>query len=233
MRGATTTLAIALGIGLLASGPAWAGDLKIGKDPLETDGDGKLTKAAQAAAVTEVEAEAGNEAWVLHLWAQIDNPAQGPLYVEFYRQREGKELVAHRHEIADYAGDKYVSVDVEIDRSEGFRPGETVDLAFVQNVGGKDAKKAKAKVSLLASSVPEPAPEEDAPEEDAPEEDAPEEDDAAASEPEPAAAPAGPPPVEPSETKGCRVGAEPGSAGWWSVLALVLVARTRRTLTGS
>lgn len=223
MRGTTTTLVAALGIGLLTSTLAWAGDLKIGKEPLETDDKGKLTKAGQAAAVTEIEAEPGNEAWRLHLWAQIDKPAEGPLYVEFYRQREGKELVAHRHEIADYAGDKYVSVDLEIDRSEGFRAGETVDLAFVQNVGGRDAKKAKAKVTLAASSAPEPAPEPEEPEEpEAPEE-------PAAPEPaasEPAAAPAGPPPVEPADKKGCRAGATTPAS--WAVWALVLAGVPRR-----
>lgn len=230
MRGATTTLVAALGIGLLTSSLAWAGDLKIGKEPLDTDDDGKLTKAGQAAAVTEIEAEPGNEAWRLHLWAQIDKPAEGPLYVELYRQREGKELVAHRHEIADYAGDKYVSVDLEIDRSEGFRAGETVDLAFVQNVGGRDAKKARAKVTLVASSAPEPAPEPEEPEE--PEEpDAPEAPDDAPdpSAPQPAAAPDGPPPVEPTDKKGCRAGATTPPVSWavWA-LALAGVPRRRR-----
>ena len=231
MRGATTTLVAVLGLGLLASGPAWAGDLKIGKEPLETDDSGKLTKAGQAAAVTEIEAEPGNDAWMLHLWAQIDKPAEGPLYVEFYRQREGKELVAHRHEIADYAGDKFVSVDLEIDRSEGFRPGETVDLAFVQNVGGKDVKKAKAKVTLEASSAPEPtpAPEPEEPEEE-PTDDAPEGDGSAAA-PEPAA-PAEPPPVESGDKKGCRAGATTPPAAWavWA-LALAAVPRRRRGST--
>lgn len=228
MRGVTTTL-VTLAIGLLASGPAWAGDLKIGKDTLETDDDGKLTKAGQSAAVTEVEAAPGNEEWTLHLWAQIDKPAQGPLYVEFYRKRDGKELVAHRHEIADYAGDKYVSVEIMIDRSQGFAAGEMVDLAFVQNVGGRDAKKAKATVALKASTAPEPAPEpedEPEPEDDLDDEEEAEDDGGEAVDPEPAAASAGPPPVEPGDKKGCRAGATTPT-GWWAVVVLALVARRR------
>lgn len=223
---ATTTLVAALAIGLLASGLAWAGDLKIGKDPLETDDAGKLTKAGQSAAVTEIEAAPGNEEWTLHLWAQIDKPAEGPLYVEFYRKRDGKELVAHRHEIADYAGDKYVSVEIVIDRSQGFAPGEMVDLAFVQNVGGRDAKKAKASVALKASTAPEPKDEEPEPEDELDDEQEAEDEGSEAAEPEPAAAPAGPPAVEPGDKKGCRTGATTPT-GWWAVVVIALVARRR------
>lgn len=202
MRHASWFAVAALGSVLLASAPVRAGDLKVGAQALETDDDGKLTKAAASAAVTELEAEPGDEAWVLHLWGKVDKPAVGPLYVELYRDRDGKMLVAHRHEIADYEGDPYLSLELEIGRDEGFRPGDKIEIAFVQNVGGKDVKKSKGKLTLAKSSAPPPR---DEPEPEPEDEEAPEDDPAEADTPAPT--PDAPPPVAPAADKGCTIGA--------------------------
>ncbi len=214
MRTAMWIGAVALGAALLVSPTAMAGELMLGAESLETDGKGKLTKAAREKTITELEASPGDESWTLHLWARIDSPAVGPLYLEFYRTRNDKRLVAHRIEFAEYGGDKYLSMDVELFRTDGFKVGETVDMAFVQNVGGRDATKAKAKLTLLASSVqPEPEPDEEP--ESEPE--------AAAPAPEPTA----PPPVAPADKKGCRVG-DPTGVPWLMVLPLWGLAMLRR-----
>jgi hypothetical protein len=216
-----------LAASLLGSATAWAGELVVGAEPLEVDGSGKLTKAGREKAVTKIESSVpGDEVWSLFLWAKIDNPAVGPLYLEFYRNYQGKQLMAHRVEFAEYAGDKFVSMDVEISRSEGFRAGETVDVAFVQNVGGRDVKKAKGKLELLASSKPAPKPEKEAAgEEEEEEEKDPNEAREIAS--DPAGDPSSePPPVESGDKKGCTVG---GSAPplSWALLGLVALRRRR------
>jgi MYXO-CTERM domain-containing protein len=226
MRAANWYTAIVVGSLLLASAPAWAGEVKVGFEPLDTDDSGKLTKEAADQAVTTLEAQPGNESWMVNLWAKIDNGADGPIYIEFGRVRDGRRLIAAREEIADYAGDKYLSASVEIFRSDGFRPEEVIQVAFVQNIGGKDAIKASTDVTLAASSAPEPkaeAPDEPPPEDDL---DGPDEDDAA-----PAAAPPspdGPPPVESGDKKGCTIAGPTPAPAWMLLVALLALPRRRR-----
>lgn len=179
-----------------------------------------MTKTARDSAVTELEAAPGDDAWTLHMWAKIDNAADGPLYLEFYRERGGKRLVAHRQEYLEYDGAPYITFELEIWRSDGFRVGETVELAFVQNVGGKDVTKAKTKLTLAASSAPapkdDPEPAADEPAEPSQDEDA----------PGAAAEPSAPPPVAPP-SKGCRVG-DPTATPSWALLGLLALTRRRR-----
>ena len=209
--------------------PAWAGEAKVGAEPLDTDGSGKLTKAGQAAAVSEIEAQPGDDLWVLHLWAKIDNGAEGPLYIEIGKNRDGRRLVSKRESIDDYAADKYVSATVELERADGFKPDQLIEVAFVQNVGGKDAIKAKVDVTLKASSAPPPKAEE--PEEEEPEDEdeaeAEDEDEEATPAPEPT--PAAPPPVESGDKKGCTVtGHAPTPGAALLLLGLVALRRRRR-----
>jgi hypothetical protein len=201
--------------------PAWAGELLVGAEPLEVGDDGNITKAGRSAAVTKLEALPGNSAWVLHLWAKVDNGAVGPMYVEFYRHHEGRRLTAYRDEIADYAGGKFVSHTVEIPRTRGFRAGETIELVFTQSLVGKgDVKYVKAKIELEKSSQPDPEPEPEPEPEDEPEDDLEEE---ASTVPEPEPAPE-PPPIEPASKKGCTLAATTPHAA----LALLLLAAFRR-----
>ena len=219
------------GVLLLGSGAAWAGELKIGAEPHELDDKGKLTKDARAKAVTELESSVpGDELWSLFLWAKIDNGADGPLYLEFYREYQGKTLMAHRMEYDGYGGERYITMDVEIGRSEGFRTGETITIAFVQNMGAKDVKKAKATVKLLASSKkPEPPPSGDDDGGDGPVEG---ETDALAGEdePDPPDADPEPPPIEPTKKKGCTIGT--AVPPLWLLLGIIGMARGRRFSPG-
>jgi hypothetical protein len=211
------TLVVAFGV----STPAWAGEILVGVEPLEVDDDGKITKAGRSAAVESVEALPGDTGWVLHLWGKIDRGAVGPLYIEFYRDHDGRTLTAHREEHDAYGGDKFVSYTVELPQGRGFRAGETVELAFVQALAKGDVKHAKTKVELTRSSQPAPEPMESA-EPDEPDEALEDDvaDDASPPAPEPAIEP---PPVEPAGKKGCTMGAtSPGA------LALLLLAAVRR-----
>lgn len=225
---------------LLLPVKAWAGEVLIGPEPFETDNKGNVTKASRAKAITEVEANADGDAWTLYIWARIDSPAVGPLYLEFFRERNGKKLTAYREEILDFAGDKYISMDLEIYRSDGFKADETVEMAFLQNVGGKDAKKAVTNITLKPSSAPPPAKADDDDDDEGEDEgeddgegedegdDGDDEDDGAD-----AAADAGatappteaPPPVSSGDKKGCSVGSP---AGWSWMLLLVVAAWSRR-----
>ncbi len=232
MRTGSWILAAVASAMLWTSSPAWAGEAKVGAEPLDTDGSGKLTKAGQAAAVSEIEAQPGDEVWVLHLWAKIDNGADGPLYIEIGKNRDGRRLVSKRESIDDYAADKYVSATVELDRSDGFKPDQVVEVAFVQNMGGKDAIKATVEVTLKASSAPPPAAETPEPEEE--DEDGEDEDDDGEDKdddatPSPEPTPATPPPVESGDKKGCTVGGHaPTPSAALLLLCLGAVATRRR-----
>src|SRR5690606_40590056 len=107
---------------------ALAGEVVFGSEALPTDDSGKLTAEGRKAAVTELPSEPGEELWNLHLWAKIDKGGPGPLYVEFFgKLPDGKKYLAYRHEKADYQGEKYVSMDIELDGSAGFNKGHTYD----------------------------------------------------------------------------------------------------------
>ncbi len=214
------------GVLLLGSTAAWAGELLVGVEPLPVDDAGKVTKEGKAKAVSEIESSVpGDEVWMLYIWAKIDNPAEGPIYLEFYRNHEGKQLMAHRVDYDEYEGDPYISMDVEITRNDGFRIGDAFEVAFVQNVGGKDVKKAKGKIKLLASSKPAPAPEEA--EGEGEEEVDPNEAKEIGEAPSGGDEGGGPPPVEGGDKKGCTVGGV-APAPWLLLLGGVGLSRARR-----
>jgi hypothetical protein len=204
MRPTKWLMAAALCGVLLGSSTAWAGELLVGAEPLPVGDDGNITKDAKGKAVAEIESSVpGDEAWTLYIWAKIDNPAIGPIYLEFYRRHDGRELMAHRVPYEEYDGGKFLRMDVEITRNDGFKSGETLDVAFVQNVGGKDVKKAKGKITLLKSSKPMPKGEEADEDEDEEEEVDPNEAKEIAETPPEESTP---PEVESGDKKGCTVG---------------------------
>lgn len=131
--------ALALGVGLLAAPDAFAGDVKFGAKPLETDDSGKLTDAGKGAAVKQLPSNPGEEVWPLHLWAQIDKGAPGPLYVEFFDKLpgSGKRYKAWAYEHAGYEGEKYVTLDIELEGDVGFNKGHTytVEISQLDNKG--------------------------------------------------------------------------------------------------
>lgn len=233
MRLTTTLPVLVIAAGLLAVTPAWAGELKIGVEPLETNDKGELTDAGRAAAVTEVEAEPGNERWTLYLYARLDKRVvEGPLYVEVYRERKGKQLPVFRKEHPSYARALYVSMDIELDAADGFHVDETVEVAFIQNVAGRTTKWAKTPLTLRASSAP-PEPEDEAPVADELDgEDEDEDEDEGEGEAAAPAQPATPEPPPVTTTKrGCQVGGHEPSASL--ALLLVLLGLRRRQTSSS
>src|SRR5262249_7250952 len=119
--------ALALGIGLLAAPHAFAGEVKFGAQPLETDDAGKITDAGKKGASKQLPRRPGEEVWPLHLWAQIDKGAPGPLYVEFFDKLpgSGKRYKAWAYEHSTYDGEKYVTLEIELEGDVGFNKGHT------------------------------------------------------------------------------------------------------------
>lgn len=212
---------------------AWAGDVKFGAEPLATDDSGKLTDAGRQAAVTDLPSEPGEELWILHVWAQIDKGAPGPLYADFIgKLPDGKSYTAFRHEHAEYDGEKFVSYPIELDGNSGLNKGKTytVNLKQISNKG-KDILLASSKVTLVYTDAPaEPESSDEGGDTDGASEDvsAQDEFDTLGA----GGGDDGPPPVESKGKKGCAVDAHAyGSPGWLMLLMLGAVARRRRNRT--
>jgi MYXO-CTERM domain-containing protein len=140
----------ALTMALLAPAVAYAGDVKIGAEPLATDDEGKLTAEGKKAATDTLKSEPGEELWIAHVWAKIDNGGPGPLYVEFIGDRPGGgKYTALRHEKSDYQGEKYVSMEIELDGNTGFNKGKTYAVKVLQvSPKGKDIVLAQSKITI-------------------------------------------------------------------------------------
>lgn len=227
--------ALALGVGLLAAPQAFAGEVKFGAKPFETDDAGKLTEAGRSAAVKQLPSLPGEEKWVLHLWAQLDKGAPGPLYVEFFDKLpgSGKRYRAHQHEHAGYEGEKYFSLEMELEGDVGFNKGHTytVELSQVDNKG-KNLILATGQIELVyTEGKPEDAEEEDDEgDEEGDDEQSDEQDEldsfAGGEEGEGGE---GPPPVtSPSKKKGCSVDPGVGAAPGLLVLMVLGAASVRR-----
>jgi hypothetical protein len=158
--GRAAALSLALSV-VGAPGLARAGELKFAGRPMEIDADGKLTKDARSGAKGEVESESPDEeSWVVHVWAQIDKGAEGPLYLEFTREHAGARLMAYSHEHADYGGEKFVSLTIELSRSMGFRFDDQLDVEALQ-IEENDKRRvlARGKLTLRKSTkASSPAP---------------------------------------------------------------------------
>ena len=117
----------------LAGATALAGEIKIGQDnELETSDKGALTPAGKKAAVTELDNVPGEDLWVAHIWAQLDRPAPGPLYIEFWQKINGQDAIAKRHEEADFEGDKFINIAVELEGNLGFNKDREYSIRIIQ-----------------------------------------------------------------------------------------------------
>jgi len=225
---ATATLAAIVCVPQLA----WAGEVKFGAEPLETDDSGKLTDTGRRAAVTELPSQPGEELWILHVWAQIDKGAPGPLYADFIgKLPDGKPYTAYRHEYGQYEGEKFVSYEMELDGNEGFNKGKTYTVNLKQiSSKGKDIVLASSKITLAYTEAP-PEPEGSG------EGDTDGGDDELSAQDEldtlgGGGGDDGPPPVENKGKKGCAVDPHAyGTPGWLMLLMLGAAARRRRNRT--
>lgn len=229
----TLLASVLLGAALLGPSVAYAGEIVIGAEPLPTDDQGKLTAEGRKKAAKELPSEPGEELWQVHVWAKIDKGAPGPLYVEFEgKLPDGKPYkVPFRHEKPDYEGEKFVSMDFEIEGNHGFNKGKTYDVKLVQvGTKGNDLILARDKVTLTYT---EPKAEQgdgagdtdggDTEGDD--QADAQDELDTLVGGEEPAGDSAGPPPVEPpGKKKGCSVGAGQATGAMGIPAALGLFA---------
>jgi hypothetical protein len=151
---------LALGLTLLVSTTALAGEMKFGEGSgsLETDDDGKLTAAGKESVLKELDKIPGEDAWDLNVWLKLDKPkgVEGPLYVEFYQTVSGKEYIVHRHEI-DYDGSKYWTEAILLEGNQGFNKDREYRVQVIQNDGKRDIKLAGAKIKLINTGrEPEP-----------------------------------------------------------------------------
>ncbi len=147
----------ALAATLLVPAAAFAGEVKFGADPLETDDKGKLTDGGRSAAVDSIASEPGEEVWHAHVWAKIDKGGPGPLYIEFFgKLPNGKPYLTYRHEHGGYQGEPYVSLDVELEGNQGFNKGKTYNVKVTQvSSKGKDLLLASSKLTLTYTEPPE------------------------------------------------------------------------------
>jgi len=211
---------------LLVPAVARAGEVLIGTEPLATDDSGKITAEGRKAAVKTLPSEPGEELWIAHVYAKIDKGGPGPLYVEFIGNRSGVgEFKAYSHEKSDYQGEKFVSMQIDLDgNSASFNKGSTYQVKVLQVApdGKKDIVFARNEISLEYVE-PEPDGGMDGAEGDTEGPDMSaqdeldtlvggEEDRASGDDPEP-------PPVAPKDKKGCRVEPE-GFTGFSGLLAL-------------
>lgn len=225
----------ALAAPLLVSATALAGEIKIGQQPLATDDKGNLTADGKKAAVSELDNVPGEDIWVAHVWAKIDNGGAGPLYFEFYQDIGGQSSLVQRTEYdGEYNGEKFVSAELELPGRLGFNKNREYTIKALQvSAKGKDLELAKGKIKLIKSGKEPPKEEKDEEEEDElAEQDAA---DSLGGEEEPEGdKPTGgnteaPPPVEPKK-KGCSIDGE-GLGGWSGALILLGLgglATTRR-----
>jgi MYXO-CTERM domain-containing protein len=222
--------ALALGVGLLAAPQAFASDVKFGAKPLEIDDKGKITEAGKSAAVKQLPSNPGEELWPLHLWAQIDKGAPGPIYVEFFDKLpgSGKRYKAWAYEHTGYEGEKYLSLEIELKGDVGFNKGHTytVEVSQLDNKG-KNLVLASGQLELVYT---EGKPEDEEGEDDG-EDGEGKDDESAQDELDSLGGPdenndggggeAPPPVTSPGKKKGCSV--DPGTGAAPGVLALILL----------
>jgi len=219
--------AVAFTGALLVAAPAFAGEIKFGKEPLAVDGDGKLTDAGSKAAVEEIPSVPGDEEWVVHLWARLDKAGPGALNVEFYgKTPDGQRYLAYRHVENNFEGGKYVVLELDLEDGQGFNKNHTYTVEITQlDDKNRDVKLATGKLKLGWTPAPaEPEGKDDAGKED--EGEAEEEGDDASQDAHDTLGET-PPPVESGKKKGCAI--EPDTdAGALGVLVLLAAGFIRR-----
>ncbi|MDC0718488.1 MYXO-CTERM sorting domain-containing protein [Nannocystis bainbridge] len=224
------TLPSAFALAALSSTVAYAGEVKVGATPIEIDGTGKITAKGKSAVVDTLDEVPGEDRWIAYVHAKLENPAPGPLYVEFFQELDGNRSSVWRHDENDFAGDKWFYGELELDGRKGFNKNRTYDIKVTQvNAKGKELTLASGKIKLIKSGKKPEAPKEDESAEDkaAAEQDAHDSlgggdgndgSGGGGSSSTPDSANEGPPPVE--KKKGCSVDAD-GNA--WNG-AMVLMA---------
>ncbi|MCY0988449.1 MYXO-CTERM sorting domain-containing protein [Nannocystis sp. ILAH1] len=221
------TLSSAFALAALSSAAAYAGEVKVGATPIEIDGTGKITAKGKSAVVDTLDEVPGEDRWIAYVHAKLENPAPGPLYIEFFQELDGNKSSVWRHDENDFAGDKWFYGELELDGRKGFNKNRTYDIKVTQvNAKGKELTLASGKIKLIKSGKKPEAAKEDETKEDeaAAEQDAHDslggdgDGGGGSSTPAPDSASEGPPPVE--KKKGCSVDAD-GNA--WNG-AMVLLA---------
>ena len=165
--------------------------------------------------------------------------AEGPLYVEFYQNVQGKEYIVMRHEDPDYGGERhYTTTTIELQGNVGFNKDREYRVQIVQNNGQRDLVLAKGSVKLIDTGRKAEGAEEEGKEEgeEEAEEEGEEEEEEEEEEEDEGAADGGadgeaPPPVEdPGKKKGCSVGDDGGlgALGGAGLGILLLAGALRR-----
>lgn len=208
---------------LCSASVAWAGEIKFGTTKLDVDDKGNLTADGRKAVVDTVDEVPAEDRWEVHLWAKLDNAAEGPLYFQFSQSLNGTSSDVWRFDEENYPGGKYFSADIELLGGKGFNKDRTYDVRAVQvSAKGKDITLATGKIKLIKSGK-KPAKDPNEEEEVDPDQDA--HDSLAGDEPEGGdpkpTSDETPPPVEPKAKKGCSIDSD-GSAWNGALLLLVL-----------
>lgn len=154
------TLSTAFALAALCSTAALAGEVKIGTAPIELDDKGKVKN--KDVIVDTVDEIPGEDVWKVFVYARLDNPAPGPLYIEFYQDVDGNKSLVWRHDEPDFQGDKYIIAEVELEGRKGFNKNRTYDIKVTQvSPKGKDLTLATGKIKLIKSGKkPEPSKDE-------------------------------------------------------------------------
>lgn len=154
------TLSTAFALAALCSTAALAGEVKIGTAPIELDDKGKIKN--KDVVVDTVDEIPGEDVWKVYFYAKLDNPAPGPLYIEFYQELDGNKGLVWRHDENDFAGDKTINIELELEGRKGFNKNRTYDIKVAQvSPKGKDLTLATGKIKLIKSGKkPEPSKDE-------------------------------------------------------------------------
>lgn len=213
------TLSTAFALAALCSTVALAGEVKVGTGPIQLDDKGKIT--SKDVLVDTLDEIPGEDVWKAFVYAKLDNPAPGPLYVEFYQDLDGNKTLVWRHEEPDFQGDKYINVELDLEGGKGFNKNRTYDIKVTQvSAKGKDLTLATGKIKLIKSGKKppkDPNEEEEAdPDQDAHDSLAGDEPDTGDEKPKEA-----PPPVEPKAKKGCSIDSD--SSTWNGALFLLVL----------
>lgn len=161
------TLSTAFVLTTLGSTAALAGEIRVGATPIEVDDKGKITSKGKSAVVDTLDEVPGEDRWVAHIFARLENPAPGPLYIEFYQELDGEKTMVWRHDINDFQGDKWINEEVELEGGRGFNKNRTYDIKVTQvSPKGKDLVLAQGTKIKLIKSGKKPEKSEEEGEED-------------------------------------------------------------------
>jgi MYXO-CTERM domain-containing protein len=156
------TLSSAFALAALSSTAAYAGEVKIGATPIEIDESGKITAQGKAAIVDTLDEIPGEDVWKAYLHAKLDNPAPGPLYIEFFQDLNGTKSQVWRYDENNFNGDKYIYVELELEGRRGFNKNRTYDIKVTQvSPKGKELTLATGKIKLIKSGKKPEAPKDD------------------------------------------------------------------------